>query len=60
VYLYAIMARTTVEVADTLLKDFKQAVGKRKGARRGALQEAMEEALKLWILQASEEDTGGE
>jgi hypothetical protein len=47
------MARTTVEVADVILDNFKREVGKRKGARRGALQEAMEEALTLWMAQPS-------
>jgi hypothetical protein len=55
------MARTTVEVADNLLKDFRLEVGKRKGVQRGAMKEAMEEALTLWLRHPSLiQEKGGE
>jgi len=39
-----------IMVDDNLEKQFRRAVGSRKGAYKGAITEAMQEAMMLWMI----------
>lgn len=49
------MATITINVQDTLAKEFREEVWQKLGRKKGALGKAIEEALKKWLYEKRQE-----